>query len=277
MNLRAYCLIREQPFYRREAFVTGLQRAGYQVLPSQPLWPARPGDVLVIWNRYGTVEQVADRFEADGGTVLVAENGYLGQGGGTPKFEVHAGVQPQHYYALARHGHNGSGTWLRGDPPAPTVSDERLRRLRLAWAPWRTDGDHILVCPNRHFGMRGFVMPSEWERDVVARLRKITRRPIRVRAHPGTNAPKVPLEQDLQNAWAVVVWASSAGVHALVRGVPVVAEAPWWICKEAAIALADIEQPAPADRRLQAFAKLAWAQWTVEEIASGEPFTHLLH
>jgi hypothetical protein len=106
--LKAYCLIRTQPHYRHEAFVAGLKRCGYDVHLSYARWPVRPGDVLVIWNRYGETERIADGFEAAGGTVLVAENGYIGRGGGTPK---HTNGPGNHYYALARHAHNGRGRW----------------------------------------------------------------------------------------------------------------------------------------------------------------------
>jgi hypothetical protein len=131
--------------------------------------------VLVIWNRYGEFEQLADRFEADGGTVLVAENGYLGAAvdgkTGIPKQQVAKGIEPQHYYAIARHGHNGSGTWPEGGP-------ERLAALGLELAPWRTDGRHILVCPNRYFGMKGFIQPQDWDEKTAQRLRKLTGRPV---------------------------------------------------------------------------------------------------
>jgi hypothetical protein len=73
----------------------------------------------------------------------------------------------------------------------------------------------------------------------------------------------------------VAVWASSAGVHALVRGIPVMADAPWWICKGAAATLDEIQASGLPERQ-PVFERLAWAQWTVDEIAGGEPFRRLL-
>lgn len=268
MRSKAYCLIRQQPHYRHESFVAGLKAAGYDVSCQPPDFPARRDQVLVIWNRYGVMEQLADRFEADGGAVLVAENGYLGAAGGTPKREVHKGIQPTSYYALARHGHNGSGQWPQGGP-------ERFEQLGVELAPWRQDGGHILVCPNRYFGMKGFVMPADWDVHTAKRLRAATGRQVRIRPHPGNGKPLVPLEKDLEGCWAVAIWASSAGVHALARGIPVMSDAPWWICKGAAATLAQIQTSALPERR-PAFERLAWAQWTVEEIAAGVPFRRLL-
>lgn len=261
--MRASVLIRAQPCYRREAFCEGLRQAGYEVAFQAPATVQR-GDVLLIWNRYGLAELEADRFEARGGTVLVAENGYLDPGRDDDR----------RWYALAIGGHNGQGRWPIGTP-------ERWPRIAAkvgvpALKPWRGGGDHVLVCPNRSFGRRGYVMPQDWSKRVLDELRRLTSRPVRLRPHPGNGAEKVPLQEDLKNCWAVVIWASSAGVKALVGGVPVIRLAPAWILDGAASTrLDDVEAP-PLPARSAAFERLAWAQWHIEEIASGEPFRRLL-
>lgn len=265
---RAYIEIRHAPHYRRDAFVAGLRVAGFLVQESLPTQPPAPDDVLVIWNRYSDKEVAADKWEKQGGQVLVAENGYCGRD-----------AQGRQHYALALHGHNGSGQWYEGGP-------ERWDALGIALQPWRERGETVLVCPNRNFGMRGLAMPYGWEKDIVARLRKRTSRPIRVRPHPNGSAPSRPLADDLNDAHCVVIWSSSCGVHALIAGVPVVAESPWWICKSAALDdlkyIDSLNGPGPWENmgaivtRRQALQRLAWAQWTIEEIADGTAFSHLL-
>lgn len=271
---KAHVLIRPLPHYRREAFAEGLRAAGCEVRTGMPSG-LDASTVVLMWNRYGDNDVYADRVEAAGGTVLVAENGYIGAGGGTPK---HTQGPGNHYYALARHAHNGRGQWHVGGP-------ERWDALGVAVKPWRAEGDHILVCANRSFGMRGAIMAPDWALDVAGRLKRVTRRPIRIRQHPGNFDAKVPLARDLENAHACVIWSSSCGVHALVAGVPVICEAPWWICKTATYgnpaAVDDLVldkhwQIALGMQRDLALHRLAWAQWTVEEIASGEPFRYLL-
>lgn len=225
--------------------------------------------MLVTWNRYGESHQHAERVEKKGGVVIVAENGYLGQGGTTPKFDLDGGMQPQHYLALARGGHNGSGTWPAGD-------GSRFAALEAPIAPWREAGSHVLVCPNRSFGRPDLIMPHDWAQQVCRRLNQLTPRLTVVRTHPGTHAPKRPLEADLARAWCVVVWSSSAGLHALRAGVPVICLGPAWVMKGAAGSrLEEIESP-PMPDRLPHFERMAWAQWTFEEIATGAPLARLL-
>lgn len=266
--MRAFCLIRPEPCYRREAFERGLKAAGYALQQGVP--KGAPGDVLVIWNRYWDRHELATRFEQQGGRVVVAENGYLGVGGSTPKWDVHpAGPRPEHYYALAIGGHNGSGDSATSDPA-------RWDALGIELRPWREDGLHVLVCPSRTFGRPDMTMPADWTAMKVRELRRHTRRPIRVREHPKNNKPARDLTEDLEGAWAMVIWASSAGIHALVRGIPVIRTAPHWILQAAAgDRLDQVETPAMPNR-LPAFHHLAASQWRVDEIEAGLPFKRLL-
>ena len=268
---RAWCMIREQPNYRREAFCNGLQAAGFKLRGGEPAQDVAADDVLVTWNRYGHFEVAANDFERRGGRVVVAENGYLGANGTTPKFDVAAGdVRPGHYYALALDGHNGSGRW-------PSYDGSRWRALGIELQPWRERGDHVLVCPQRGIGPNRQAQHPAWPQDVTLRVKGLTTRPVRVRPHPGLGPGDVPIESDLENCWAMVTWASGAGIHALVAGVPVIFEARHWILADAAGRdIKAIESPALPDR-LPAFQRLACAQWTVAEIASGEAFLRLLH
>ncbi len=270
---RAWSLVRSLPEFRAEAFRVGLRAAGYDVQPREPTGPASPGDALVIWNRYGRSEQIANRFEREGGTVFCAENGYLGAGGEVPKYAANAGAKPGLYYALALSQHNGAGRWKTGDA-------QRFRQLGVNLTPWRAHGEHVLVCPSRGIGSAKLRPPSNWLPDTVKAIQACTKRPVRVRHHPGNEAPKKPLEADLANAWAVVIWSSSAGVHALVRGIPVLCLAGAWICRRAAYTdVKSIDEPHVSiteEQRLAAMNDLAWSQFTLEEIASGKPFRHLL-
>lgn len=265
MSRVAYVMIRDQPWYRRSAFTRGLKACGFDVQLRQPD-KLDASTVLVIWNRYAGNHEIATRVERAGGAVLVAENGYIGAGGGSPKFQVHpGGPKPEDYYCVARRFHNDDTQTKAGDW-------DRFGDIGVALKPWRTGGEYLLVCPNRSFGVTGRAMPTDWAEGCVRRLRKASQIPVRVRPHPGNNAPSRPLSQDLQGAAAVYVWSSSCGVHALAEGIPVYCDAPYWILKGAA---ATPGNPVLPDRRPH-FHALAWAQFTCSEIESGLPFGHLL-
>jgi hypothetical protein len=251
----AYLLIRREAETRYAAFVAGLERAGYAVAHGEPRVEPRPGDVLLLWNRRGQYELLAERFEARGAPVLVAENGYIGRDN----------------VALARGQHNGGGRPLVQDPSRRTA-------LGVEALPWRAGGSHVLVCPNRFIGPRGAVMPYDWVARTLSTLARATRLRVKVRPHPGRwrrFPPKVALEHDLKDCWACVIWWSSAGIQALLAGVPVIYCGPWWIgARAAGRELGSVDSPVMGDREAM-LEDVVNAQFSLEEIASGLPFKDL--
>lgn len=240
--------------YRREVFAEGLGRIGYAV--GSPRSHPQPADLLVLWNRNRAWEHLARVYEQAGARVIVAENGYLGRD-----------AEGGQLYAMALRQHNGAGVWPSGD-------DCRWDVLGIELAPWRTGGEEIVVLPQRGIGAPGVAMPRSWATSVVTRLRKVTRRPVRIRPHPGKDRPDPAA--DLEHAFAAVTWGSGAGLKAIVHGVPVFHELRAWIGATAArYGIDDIENPFRGDR-LPMLRRLAWAQWTLEEIRSGAAFAALL-
>lgn len=252
----AVCTIRPDPHYRRDAFVNGLKRAGYEVKDAGR--PASKQDFLVVWNRYGGSELRADQWEADGGTVLVAENGYIG-----------VDELGRQRYALAIHGHNGSG-WF------PVGADDRFALLGIELQPWRMNGDKVVVRGQRGIGTKQMASPPGWHGAVGDALQKAQALPVVIVEHPGRGAPTRKIEDHLATAAACVVWCSSVGVLALTMGVPVWYAAPYFICADACRRLKDdieLEYPATSDAsRLTSMRHMAHGQWTVAELESGEPF-----
>jgi hypothetical protein len=229
-----------------------------------------PDDVLVIWNRYGIGEDMARRFEAVGAVVVIAENGIIGASENA--YAKQYDPNGDQIYSLALNFHNGGGRWWIGEP-------DRWRQQGVEVRPWREDGEHILVLPQRGFGHSAVAPPANWVQSTVERLRKLTIRPIKVRAHPGNEPAGIPLEADLKGAWCCVTWGSGAGIKALCSGIPVYSEWGKWIGFPAALPFGVIGRAdvAPTDDARQVMLdRLAWYQWTVPEIASGEPFRLLL-
>lgn len=256
--MKAVCMIRELPHYRRHAFVEGLQKAGYSITDSLAL-PSSKDDLLVIWNRYGQFESRANNWEANGGTVLVAENGYVGKD--------QDGLQ---YYALAVHGHNGSGWFPVGD-------EDRFSKLNIELKPFIHRKGYYLVCGQRGIGSALMASPPNWHERARNYLRSLKPLPeVKVRLHPGPHDPVVKLEDDFAGASICIIWSSSSGVKALIEGIPVKYDAPHWICSPSATRLRSGEMLRDEGARLHALQRMAWAQWSVAELASGEPFVRIL-
>lgn len=221
---------------RRDAFVNGLQRLGYEVVEQVPSDPPA-GSIFVSWNRIGGADYAAKQFEDRGMPVLVAENATWGND-----------FAGQRWYTIARNYHNTSGCF-------PIGSNERWDSLGVELQPWRTAGETVILA-QRGIGSPPTAMPPSWPAKQKGRLRR----------HPGTGKAEVPLEVDLAHAGKVVTWGSGAAIKALILGIPVESHMPCWIgaCQ-------------PNDEsRLLMLRSLAWAQWTLDEIAIGEPFERLL-
>lgn len=249
-------LVRDQPHYRRDAFDAGLKRAGYKLVPPGAAGTPTREDVLVVWNRSASMGEAANKWEARGGTVLVAENGYAGKD-----------KEGRQFYALAKHGHNGSGRW-------PVGIDGRWEALGIELQPWRKDGKHILIPAQRGIGSKTMASPHAWHGKAAGKLRTTQKRPVVVRAHPMGKKPAKPLAMDMAGAWCTFIWGSSVGVHSLIAGIPVVYDAPHFICEGCCTrGMGTIEAPMMDDaRRLAAMQRMACGQWSVDELASGFPF-----
>ncbi|WP_440221841.1 hypothetical protein ACQQ2N_12155 [Dokdonella sp. MW10] len=204
----------------------------FDEMPSRP----KPGDIFVTWNLIRDGRYCAQRFEAAGLPVIVAENATWGNDflGG-------------HWYTLARSRHNTAGMFPVGDA-------SRWDDLGVELAPWRTEGETV-VLPQRGIGAPGSAMPHDWPEKQQGRVRR----------HPG-QFHCTPLDVDLARAARVVTWGSGAAVKALMWGIHVESHMPNWIG----------EQDNTDAGRLAMFRRLAYAQWRLHEIEQGTPFARLL-
>lgn len=171
----------------------------------------------------------------------------------------------------------------------PTRWEKLSANLGIALKPYRTEGNHILICLQRNGGwsMRGLDVIC-WLNNTINEIRKYSNRPIVVRAHPGDKKIKQVLKvhhtnvtlsirerlvDDLRYAWATVVYNSSPSVASLIEGIPAFLTDPNPECSQSySIANTDISQienPLIPDRQ-QWIEKLAMCHWTFDELKSGE-------
>lgn len=163
--------------------------------------------------------------------------------------------------------------------------NSRFASLGVEIHPWRKSGRHIIVVGMSGKGAlaEGF-QPHQWERETIARLRKITDRPIVFRPKPSyveakpipgtTWMQREPIEEVLRNAHAVVTHHSNFAVEAILAGIPA-------ICPIGVASvmggrdLSEIENPPMPDGRGQWAADIAWTQWSIGEMQSGAAWRYL--
>lgn len=164
------------------------------------------------------------------------------------------------------------------------------RDLNLSLRPWRTHGEHILVCLQRNGGwsMAGLSVQS-WLDQTLNQIRQYSRkRPIIVRTHPGDKKIKSILKvygkgihlstndkltDDLRNAWATIVYNSSPGVASIIEGIPAFTTDSnpqhSQSYSVANIDLTRLENPEMPDRQ-KWIERLSMCHWNFDELKSGE-------
>jgi hypothetical protein len=140
---------------------------------------------------------------------------------------------------------------------------DRWEKLDAKMRPWRRRGKNILVVPPSDFvcGWFGFDR-AVWTLNTVREIQKHTARPITMKLEKGS------MQDALENVWCLVTYHSLAAVHALREGIPVIVNKDH-CASGISWDMGDIESPYWPEREPWAH-YLAYQQWTVEEMASGE-------
>ena len=163
------------------------------------------------------------------------------------------------------------------------------RDLGISLQPWRTQGNHILICLQRNGGwsMRGIDV-IQWMNSTILEIRKYSNRPIIVRAHPGDKkisghlkinhksvslSVNLDIRDDLRNAWATVVYNSSPSVASIIEGIPAFLTDLYPQHSQSFVVantdISKIEDPVMIDR--QAWVeRLSMCHWKFDELKSGK-------
>jgi len=265
-----HVMLRQHEVYPREATIAGVLASGDKLMSNTVSDALDENCAVVTWNKYGFSDRFATQCKAVGGKHIVMENGYLRRN--------------EKYYLMNLDGFNGNETvnW--------NFSPDRWDKLNIELKPWKTTGKYILVCAQRgKYNYSPMAMPATWPDTVLEKIRQQTDRKIIYKPHPErvlmpVNLPvncevvhhKEPLDDLLENAFATVVWTSNAATESLLAGVPVFYCGPTIACKDLAKhGVGDIEYPYYATNRDKIFHNLAWRQWHVSEIQSGEAWRYV--
>jgi hypothetical protein len=163
------------------------------------------------------------------------------------------------YYRIAKNQYQITG---EGDSDST-----RFLKFNIPIKDWKKTGSHILVCPQTKlfYELHGLNY-DDWLNSTINSIKNSTDRPIKVRLKNDLN----PIEHDLNDCWAVVVYTSASAINAILSGVPAFTTGK---CASNLMALSDlslIEKPFYPENRLQWASVLADNQWTLAEIESGE-------
>lgn len=250
------------------AIEQGLVSLGHQVVHNE-----YDADAAVIWSMLWTGrmqgnQEVWQTYQNK--PIIVAEVGMLNRG------------------QTWKIGLNGTGVSCYN---FTDITKSRADDLGLTLTPWRTTGDHIVIALQRQDSEQWAGLPSTqtWVNDVCNRLKRYTDRPIVVRSHPRQKIIPTAIspnkiansydcfdfDQSLENAWAVINWSSGPGPQSIINGVPAFVGPDSLASPIATFNLSEIENPALPDRSSW-LNMISHSEWTLNEIASGQPIQRLL-
>lgn len=145
-------------------------------------------------------------------------------------------------------------------------------RERLLIKDWNLTGYEILVLPpSEHMKKYYELGDNTWEDHIRNVLKVYTDRQVRFRL----KTSKVPFMEDIQNAWALISFQSTAAVDAILAGVPSFCNKISCALPVSKTDLSEIEKPLYADNREEWLNSLLANQYTLTELTNGFAWNRL--
>ena len=262
-----------------EAFTQSLETAGEEI----QLNCNGNSDVTVIWSvlwqgKMKGYQSIWEECQKKNTPVVVLEVG---------------GIKRNETFKVGINGVNREADFAN-----QTFDGERWKKLNIELKPWRSTGDTIIICGQHHRSHQWRNNPTMnlWFEQQINEIRKHTDRPIVIRPHPRNptgfdiskwkNVTKVLPQRDyntvddtdfkekLKQAWAVVNYSSNPAMMSVFNGIPVFVSAQSLCYDVGNTSLSNINNPAMPDRSNWAN-KLAYTEWTTEEIKQGLPWQRI--
>ena len=150
--------------------------------------------------------------------------------------------------------HNGEGNYPK----------DRLNKLNLNIADQIKSGDHIILSEPSETMKKLYNVPN-WVKDTKILLEKYSDRKIIVH----NKYSQLPLMDLIKNAWAFVSLQSTAGFMAMIHGVPA------YFTDNSLQKIGDISKIENPSIDYKIFNNLAYGQWTLKEIETGEAWENI--
>ena len=141
---------------------------------------------------------------------------------------------------------------------------DRFEKLNIMIKTKRTKGDYIILSEPSVY-IKNFFQLNDWVNNTIKELKKYTDRKILIH----NKQSPIPLDILLKNAWAFVSDQSTAGIKAMISGVP---------AHFTNITLKKINSISSIENgkiNMKVFHNLAYGQWTLDEMRSGEAWEYL--
>ena len=161
------------------------------------------------------------------------------------------------YFRIVKNNfwHDGSGT----------KPNDRFNKLSIDIKDIKKGGDYIILS-EPVLEATNFYNLHNWKENTIKKIKKYSDRKIIL--HNRTS--EVKLDDLLKNAWAFVSDHSSAGLKAMLEGIPS------YFTNPTLSKIGSIENIEKHEINYNVFNNLAYGQWTLKEIESGEAWENLL-
>jgi len=150
--------------------------------------------------------------------------------------------------------HNGDGEF----------PDDRLKKLNLNFIEQRKSGNIIILSEPSEI-MKKIYNAYNWVEETKEVIKKFSDRKIIVH----NKFSKIPLDELLKQAWSFVSLQSTAGFKAMVNGIPA------YFTESSLKNINKIEEIENPKINYKIFNNLAYGQWTLKEIESGEAWKNI--
>lgn len=217
---------------------------------------------------WGWRKQVAQLLRLQKKEVLVLELGYIGD--------------RRKYISLGWNGLNGYAEF----PEYQCDGGDRFRAHGGVLKPWKTDGDYILILGQvkGDASLQGKdIMP--WYLNTAKKASELYGLPVYYRPHPesvrrrgyeeleGYKTLSGSLEDAIDGALFTIAYNSNSCLDSILAGVPCYAADKGTVAYELCMKdLSEIIRP----YRESIVYNIAWKQWSLDELKSGEPFRKAL-
>lgn len=256
-----------------DAFATGARRHG-DIVDVKPL----TGDVQIAETEVAVMVGVKSRelFHANWGAgvhTVMFDKGYVRSRSGAP-------TGGWEFWRVAVDGHHPTRHLAGMQCPA-----DRFNRLGLEVKPWRPRGHHIVYAGSsaKYHDFYDLPHPTRYAKKVLGWIRERSERDVVYRPKPswrdaravtgmGYSQNPQTLLDVLSGAHAMVTHGSNACFESVLAGIPCVVLGDAVAKPISSTSMDDIEAPllVTDEARMQWLANLAYLQWTLGEMASGE-------